>query len=151
MFLIIKPHCLSFNTCLISLSRYLSVNCVKPRGMMKPIMIVYQLDNQDKSITIPILYQIAEENSVRTITCIVDQKKEQAIPIWLRPFKFEIKSICNNGVYETLFSDYSNVRNLEASLFIDKVCADIITLENTITVAIPTKPIKKKTIAITHT
>jgi hypothetical protein len=47
----------------------------------------------------------------------------------LHPHKFEIKSVINNGKYETLFNFENDTKNLEAALFIDEAYAAIMSKE----------------------
>ncbi len=98
--------------------------------MVKQMMISYTLYNKEQTVLIPVSYELLKEGNIYTIFCTIDQKTEYKIPIWLRPFKFEIKFSYVNNVYETLYSDYDNVSNLDSSLFIDKANADIILSEN---------------------
>ena len=98
--------------------------------MVKQMMISYTMYNQEQTVLIPVSYELLKEGNIYTIFCMIDQKTEYKIPIWLRPFKFEIKFSYINNVCETLYSDYDNVSNLDSSLFIDKANEDIICSES---------------------
>lgn len=94
------------------------------------MLISYTMYNEEETVQIPISYELLKEGEQYTISCVIDQKTEYKIPVWLRPFKFEIKFTYHNHVCETLYSDYDNISNLDSSLFIDKVNKDIIACEN---------------------
>jgi hypothetical protein len=94
--------------------------------MVKEMLIPYTMYNGEYTVQIPVSYEVLKEGDIYTIFCTINQKTEYKIPIWLRPFKFEIKFSYVNNVCETLYSDYDNVSNLDSSLFIDKANADII-------------------------
>ncbi|HEY9177532.1 MAG TPA: hypothetical protein VIN07_07575 [Flavipsychrobacter sp.] len=98
--------------------------------MVKEMLIPYTMYNGESTVQIPISYELLKEGDIYTICCTIDQKTEYKIPMWLRPFKFEIKFSYTNNVCETLYSDYENVANLDSSLFIDKVNKDIVASES---------------------
>lgn len=98
--------------------------------MIKEMLIPYTMYNGEQTVQIPVSYELQKEGDIYTILCTINQKTEYKIPMWLRPFKFAIKFSYANNVYETLYSDYDNVANLDSSLFIDKVNNDIITVED---------------------
>lgn len=96
--------------------------------MIRTVLIDYMLDNKQQAVVIPVSYEINQLDNIRTIYCEVQQHNGYAIPGWLRPFRFSIKSIEEDGMYQTLYSDYASVQNLDAALFIDKA-TEIILLE----------------------
>jgi hypothetical protein len=110
--------------------------------MIRTVLIDYILDDKQQSVVIPVQYEISQLDNIRTIYCEVQQHTEHAIPGWLRPFRFNIKSIEQNGIYETLYSDYASVQNLDAALFIDKA-SEIILIEEAKIIPVVVKRRKK--------
>jgi len=98
--------------------------------MAKEMLIPYTMYNGEQTVEIPVSYELQKEGDVYTILCTINQKTEYKIPMWLRPFKFAIKFSHANSVYETLYSDYDSVANLDSSLFIDKVNKDIMAFDS---------------------
>ena len=96
--------------------------------MEKSITISYLLSNKATSIAINLLYNIVRTDNIQTVTCTIP-KSAEAIPLWLHPHKFEIKSVINNDRYETLFNFENDTKNLEAALFIDEAYAAIMSKE----------------------
>jgi hypothetical protein len=99
----------------------------------KSIIIPYLLNSKGSSISVLLKYNIERSDNIQTVTCIVT-KSEEAIPLWLHPHKFEIKSMINNGKYETLFNFENNTKNIDAALFIDQAYAAIMNREHLIVV-----------------
>ena len=97
--------------------------------MEKSIMVSYLLSSKAATISVLLMYNIERADNIQTVTCTVT-KSEELIPLWLHPHKFEIKSMYNNGRYETLFNFDNNTRNLDATLFIDEAYAAIMTREH---------------------
>lgn len=98
--------------------------------MVKELLIPYTMYSGEHTVQIPVSYELLEDGDIYTISCLINQKTEYKIPLWLRPFKFEIKFSYANNVCETLYIDYDNVANLDSSLFIDKANKDIIAAES---------------------
>ncbi len=92
-------------------------------------MVSYLLSSKAATISVLLMYNIERADNIQTVTCTVT-KSEELIPLWLHPHKFEIKSMYNNGRYETLFNFDNNTRNLDATLFIDEAYAAIMTREH---------------------
>ena len=97
--------------------------------MEKSITVSYLLNNKATSVSVMLMYNIERLDNIQTITCTVS-KSEEAIPLWLHPHKFEVKSVFNKGKYETLFNFENNTKNLDAALFIDEAYAAIMTKEH---------------------
>lgn len=97
--------------------------------MVKEMLIPYTLYNSEQTVQIPVSYELLKDGDIYTICCLINQKTDYKIPMWLRPFKFEIKFSYANNVCETLYIDYDNVANLDSSLFIDKVNSEIMAVE----------------------
>jgi|GEM_PF-736392 hypothetical protein len=110
--------------------------------MTKMVLIDYIMDNKQQSVMIPVNYEITQLDDIRTISCTIQQNSGYSIPGWLRPFRFSIKSIEHNGSYETLYSDYASVQNLDAALFIDRA-SEIILLEEAKVIPLVVKSRKK--------
>ena len=97
--------------------------------MEKSITINYLLNNKAASVSVLLMYSIERSDNLQTVTCTIT-KSGDVIPLWLHPHKFEIKSMFNNGKYETLFNFENNAKNLDAALFIDEAYAAIMTREH---------------------
>lgn len=97
--------------------------------MMKQMLVSYTTYNDEQTVQIPVSYVLQKQGEKYTVSCTIDQKTKHKIPAWLRPFKFDIKFTYRNNVCETLYSDYEMVSNLDSSLFIDKVNAEVIRRE----------------------
>jgi len=97
--------------------------------MNRPITINYLMSNKAVTVSVLILYNIERIENLQTVTCTVT-RNEEAIPIWLHPHKFEIKSVLNQGKYETLFNFENDTKNLDAALFIDLAYATIMAKED---------------------
>jgi hypothetical protein len=96
--------------------------------MEKSITISYELSSKASSVSVLLRYDIQRADNIQTVTCTIS-KSAEVIPLWLHPHKFEIKSMFNNGKYETLFNFENNAKNLDAALFIDEAYAAIMTKE----------------------
>ena len=94
--------------------------------MQKTITISYQVNSQEYSVVIS--YKIEMNEQVQTISCIVNPGTFN-FPPWLQLRKFELKSHFSGGVYVPLFNDNSNIKNMNAVLFIDKTYNDIMAQE----------------------
>ena len=96
--------------------------------MGKTISIPYELSSGEASFVIDLSYNIDKTDDSQTISCVIDTLHKN-IPTWLQLRKFEIKSLYSKGKYVPLFNENNNVRNLDVTLFIDKVYSDIMIRE----------------------
>jgi len=96
--------------------------------MENTITVPYLTSNKAASINVLLKYNIERVDNIQTVTCTIS-KSEEVIPLWLHPHKFEIKSVYNNGKYETLFNFENNTKNLDSALFIDESYLAIMTKE----------------------
>jgi len=97
--------------------------------MEKSIIIDYVLSSKATTVSVLLNYNIERLNNIQTVSCTIT-KSAELIPLWLHPHKFEIKSMYNNGKYETLFNFENNTKNLDAALFIDVAYAAIMSKEH---------------------
>jgi hypothetical protein len=81
----------------------------------------------DASVQIQLQYTIEVLGNVQTITCSVEGKQ---LPVWLQLRKFKMMSLNENNSYVPLHNEGNNDKNLDTTLFIDKVYTDIMRAEN---------------------
>lgn len=97
--------------------------------MEQSITISYLLSSKAATVSVLLKYAIERAGNIQTVLCTI-AKSDDAIPLWLHPHKFEVKSMFNKGKYETLFGFGNNERSLDATLFIDCAYAAIMHKEH---------------------
>jgi hypothetical protein len=94
--------------------------------MQKKITVLYSVNDLEYSVVISYTIEMSEQ--LQTISCIVNPGTFN-FPPWLQLRKFELRSYFSAGQYTPLFSDNSNIKNMNAVLFIDKTYNDIMAQE----------------------
>lgn len=94
--------------------------------MAKEISINYEVNGTETAV--PLNYIIEMIGAVQTIVCTV-RTSGFHVPAWLQLRKFELKSVLSDGSYMPLFTDNSNIKNMDTALFIDKAYDEIMIKE----------------------
>jgi hypothetical protein len=95
--------------------------------MEKIITVPYEVSADGQIRSIPVSYKMDTDGDMRTITCTVNPGNS-LLPFWLQR-KFSIKLLFTNGSYVHLFDESNIIKNLDTSIFIDKVYAGIMAKE----------------------
>ena len=94
----------------------------------KEVSVRYQRSEGQESITIPVSYEIEKTGNIKQITCTVGNTKDD-LDQWLQLRRFALRAMLENGRYTMLYEEENHSANLDTSLFIDQVCADILRRE----------------------
>ena len=76
--------------------------------------------------SISVNYSIEQAEELQTITCVVTDTQ---VPLWLQLRKFNLLSMRQNGSYVQLFNEANESKNMDTTLFIEKVYAGIMSAE----------------------
>ena len=92
--------------------------------MEKHILVPYSINQRD--VAVDVAYDIEVTDDIQAITCRVSRNDQNA---WLEMYKFGYRSRLEDGMYTQLFYDNGNIKNINASLFIDKTYEAIMSKE----------------------
>lgn len=99
-----------------------------PKNTQKEITVRYQPGDATESLNIPVSYEIEKTGNIKHIICTVGNTKED-LDHWLQLRRFTLRAMLENGRYTMLYEEENHSTNLDTSLFIDQVCAEILRRE----------------------
>jgi len=94
--------------------------------MINEILVDFNVNGED--VQVPVSYKIEMAADIQLITCTVCPGTFH-MPTWLQMRKFEFKSMLGNDGYMPLFTDNQSIKNINASMFIDKTYQEIMQKE----------------------
>lgn len=92
--------------------------------MQKHILVPYSVNQSD--VAVDVAYDIEMTDDIHMITCRVSRNDQNG---WLEMYKFGYRSRLEGGTYTQLFYDNGNIKNINASLFIDQAYLAIMNKE----------------------